>query len=224
MSARIGSVIRSSASLLAVLLACAFPVTLAAQDTTASSMPERPVGVLRPGDLLKVVVFEPNELSGEFMIDSRGFVQIPGVGEVRAAGLDPSSMRTLLIRELERTGIRSPSLSVQPLIRINVLGEVLNPGLQPVEPGITLLSLLSLVGGTTDRADLEKAYVIREGQRYSVDLERALAGDVTGSIPLYSNDVLVIPRKGGLTRENLSFFMTAASMALAVANVLLSAR
>src|SRR3712207_2281027 len=52
------------------------------------SLMSRPVGGLRPGDLLRVAVYKNADLSGEFLIDSRGFVQIPGMGVIRVAGLD----------------------------------------------------------------------------------------------------------------------------------------
>ena len=206
--------------LLVLLVATAVPT----HEQTADSIPERSVGVLHPGDLLIIKVFGEDEYSGEFLIDNRGFVQIPGVGVFQAAGLDPNSMRDRIRDELLRAGVANPSLSVEPKIRVSVLGEVLEPGLKPVEPGTTLLTMLAAVGGPAERANLEKAHVIRDGRSYPVDLTRALEGDVTGSLLLFSNDVLVVPRRTGFTRENMTLFMGAMTALLSLANVIIASR
>ena len=45
-----------------------------------------------------------------------------------------------------------------------VLGEVRAPGPFAIEPGASLLQLLSRAGGPTERADMSKAQVVREGR------------------------------------------------------------
>ena len=207
-----------------ILMSVVATLAGAQQPARLDSMPGRPVGVLHPGDVLDVRVYQNEDLSGKFIIDNRGFVQIPGVGTVRAAGLDPTQMREALEAELTRLGLVRPSISVVPQIRLSVFGEVRQQGPQITDPGPTLLELLGLAGGPTDRADLSRAYVIREGKPWPVDLERALAGNVTGTIPLFSNDVLVVPRKRGFTRENVTFLMGALSLVLSLANVIVASR
>ena len=186
------------------LLVCA--ASLEGQITPAAEMDtvrEPNVGVLRPGDALRVIVFRDKELSGEYPIDSRGFVQIPGLGDIRVGGLTPFAARERLREQMLARGIsRDPELAVQPLLRVSVLGEVRAPGPFAVEPGTTLLQILTRAGGPTERADLRKAQVVRDGKALRVDLQSALAGSVTGRYSLFSNDVLYVPRKTGFTREN----------------------
>ena len=227
MSARFGFAIpdrRARLLTAVVLLLAVSPPSVVAQQPVADSMPTRNLGVLHPGDVLDILVYQNDDLSGKFIIDSRGFLQMPGVGSLRAAGLDPATMQSMLIEELKRIGLTDPSISVIPQIRLSVFGEVREQGPQITDPGPTLLELLGLAGGPTERADLAKAYVIRDGKPYPVNLERALAGNFTGTIPLYSNDVLVIPRKGGFTRENLSLLMNLVAVVLGLANVIVAAR
>jgi protein involved in polysaccharide export with SLBB domain len=164
---------------------------------------ERPVGVLRPGDQLKIAVYRDKELSGDYLIDAQGFVQIPGVGVVRAAGLDPTQVHDQIIRALLARGFATPEVAVQPLMRVSVLGEVRQPGLRPVDPGTSLLQLVTLAGGPTDQADLRHTRVIREGRAFNVDLESALRGSASGRVVLYSNDVVVIGKRRGITRDAL---------------------
>ena len=218
---RIVSDIRSAA-LLSALLLCGAPA-ISAQD---DSLPPRPanVGVVRAGDALQLAIFGEPDLSGEFLIDSRGIVQIPGLGDVPVAGLSPYEVKDRLVQRLIARGNLAPSLSVQLLLRVAVLGEVRQPGPYPIEPGASLLQLLSRAGGPTERADMKRAQVVREGRAVSVDLQSALQGSVTGRYVLNSNDVLYIPRKGGLTRETWGIILSSLSAALSLATFIRASR
>lgn len=195
-----------------------------AQALPAPDTSTRMVGTLRAGDLLGVVVFRDEELSGEYLIDAQGDVQIPGLGVVRVAGLTPEQVKRRLAEQMMERGIVDPDIAVLPVVRLSVLGEVRVPGQQRVEPGTSLLQLLTMAGGLTERADPSKARVLREGRSFPVDLEGALAGSAAGNVVLFSNDVLVVPRAGGWTRENLTFFLSLTGVVLSLANVMLSAR
>jgi protein involved in polysaccharide export with SLBB domain len=189
---------------------------------TDTGLVERNVGVLRPGDVLEIVVWGAEELSNKFLIDARGYVQIPGLGEVRAAGLSPVEVKAGLRQALVQRGYANPELSLQPLIRVYVLGEVRQPGLQLVDPGTSLLQLVTIAGGPTSQANLAEARVVREGQSYSVDLESALRGSATGRIVLYSNDYVVIPQRTGWTRENVAFFASTLGAVVTIANLIIT--
>jgi polysaccharide biosynthesis/export protein len=192
------------------------PVLPVPTDTTAQ---QRNVGALRPGDVLKIVVFRDKELSNEYPIDARGYVQIPGLGVIKAAGLDPTEVTDRLRLALIERGFARPEISVQPLIRVSVLGEVRSPNVYPVDPGTSLLQLLTVAGGPTDRAKLQDTRVIRDGRAFKVDMDGGLRGSASGRIVLYSNDVVVVARKKGFTSENLGLTLTAASLVLAVLNI-----
>ena len=185
------------------------------QDT----LPSRRVGVLRPGDLLKIAVFRDKELSGDYPIDARGYVQIPGLGVIKAAGLEPTDVTDRLRLALVERGFARPEISVQPMIRVSVLGEVRSPNVYPVDPGTSLLQLLTVAGGPSERARLKETRVIRDGQAFRVDMEAGLKGSAAGRIVLYSNDVVVVGRKKGLTGENIGLTLTAASLLLTILNI-----
>lgn len=182
------------------------------------------VGVLRSGDEINVVIYRNKELSGSYLIDSRGYVQIPGLGVIRVAGLNPLEVSQRLREQLIRRGIADPEIAVQPLVRVSVLGEVRSPGLYPVEPGTSLLQMLTVAGGPTERADLRKAVVVREGRQIPVDIQAALRGGETGRLVLYSNDVIVMPRRSDLfSRENVGLMVSVASLITSIVNIYLVA-
>ena len=183
------------------------------------TLPSRRVGVLRPGDMLKIAVFRDKELSGDYPIDARGYVQIPGLGVIKAAGLEPTDVTDRLRLALVERGFARPEISVQPMIRVSVLGEVRSPNVYSVDPGTSLLQFLTVAGGPTDRAKLKDTRVIREGQAFRVDMEAGLKGSAAGRIVLYSNDVVVVARKKGLTGENLGLTLTVASLLLTILNI-----
>lgn len=219
----------ASASVAGLMLLAASSPAGAQQPQTCRAVDEpaptdtslRRVGALRPGDLLRINVFREKEISGEYMIDSDGRLVVPGLGAIRAAGLDPREFESRLQGLLECRGI-VPDVAVQVQIRLSALGEVRSPGTFPADPGISVLQLLTIAGGPTPLSDLEKARVIRSGRAYPVDLRAALAGDAAGNVVLNSNDVLVVPKKGGISRENVSFLMGFVGVAVTVANLVVT--
>lgn len=184
----------------------------------------RNVGVLRAGDVVKLVVYREKEFSGEYLIDSRGAVQIPGIAEISVAGLGPSAVKDRLVTVFEAHGYRDPELSVLPLIRVSVIGQVRNPGLFSVDPGASVIQLLSLAGGPVAEADLRKTRVIRDGREYTLDLERALGGGSAGRVVLYSNDVVLLPKRSGFTRETAAFIFSSLSAAGTLINLIVTLR
>ena len=188
-----------------------------------NALGERRVGGLRPGDLLRVAVFREEELSGEFLIDARGVVQIPGIGALQVAGLEPQQAQERIAEALRARGI-SRDVAVQAQVRVSVLGEVRQPALYPTEPGTSLLQLLTLAGGPTERANLRATRVVRDGRVFVVDLESGLAGGAAGRVVLYSGDYVVVPRRTGLTRENFSFIVSTVGAVAAVTAALLTLR
>jgi protein involved in polysaccharide export with SLBB domain len=207
------------------VLALAFAAVRSASAQTPLPQPtvtdtiRRSVGALRPGDVLKIAVFRDKELSADYPIDARGYVQIPGLGVIKAAGLDPTEITDRLRLALIERGFARPEISVQPLIRVSVLGEVRSPNVYPVDPGTSLLQLLTVAGGPTDRARLQDTRVIRDGQAFRIDMESGLRGSAAGRVVLYSNDVVVVGRKKGFTSETIGMTATVASLVLAVLNI-----
>lgn len=212
-----------------MVLACAVAgagVSARAQDTSRAGIVRdslsRSVGVLRPGDAVKIAVYRDSELTGEYLIDSRGQLQIPGLGVIQAAGLDPDQLKTSIRQALIQLGTTNPQIAVQPLVRVSVLGEVRNPALYPVDPGISLIQLLTIAGGPTPNANLRRTRVVREGRVFEVDLESALTGSAAGRVVLYSNDVVVVPKKTGFTRETMQFALGLTTTALSIATLIVT--
>jgi polysaccharide export outer membrane protein len=176
----------------------------------------RATGTLRPGDILQLKVYRDSELSGSYPIEANGSVQIPGLGTIRAAGLRPDQVSQAMVEAMRSKGFREPELAVRPAIRISVLGQVRIPQLYSIDPGLSLLQVITLAGGPTDRADLKHTRVIRDGKAYIVDIAAALQGSAGGRVALYSNDVVYVPSRSGLTKENVTFIVSIAGAGLSL--------
>ena len=50
------------------------------------------IAALHPGDILDIVIFDHPELSGPATVSKDGFVSVPLIGRVRAAGTEPAAL------------------------------------------------------------------------------------------------------------------------------------
>tara|TARA_B110000438_G_C15720285_1_gene609476 strand:+ start:172 stop:663 length:492 start_codon:yes stop_codon:yes gene_type:complete len=87
------------------------------------------------------------------------------------------------------------------LMYVNVWGTVKSPGRKLVYEGIDLATLLSLVGGPIDGANMEKVRLYRENPdkdqtlRYVIDLKSFIdTGDRSKFIKIKPNDTILIPQ------------------------------
>ena len=81
--------------------------------------------------------------------------------------------------------------------QITVVGQVEKPGTYDLEATTSLSSLMTQTGGSTSKAALNKAYILRKGQRIPVNMIGAAAGQnptVGGAeVQLQPNDIIFIP-------------------------------
>ena len=169
-----------------------------------------------PRDILIFTVWDHPELTipaGEFrepgiqghLVSSSGHIFFPYVGEVEVSGKTLGEIRFDLTKRLSRY-ISNPQLDVRIAgfrsKRINVTGEVRQPGFFPItDTPMTLVEALSLAGGPTESAAPQQLTVLRQGQTLHFDLLRLLQkGDLMQNTLLEDGDVVFIPKN--------SFYMT----------------
>ena len=86
-------------------------------------------------------------------------------------------------------------MTITPLRRIYVLGEVMKPGLYPVDPTITLGGAIALAAGANTTGDLHRVRVIRDGK---VLFQRIDASSAYGLGSIRSNDEIIVGRRSWL--------------------------
>lgn len=178
------------------------------QDTTASATP-----AIRPGDVIKIQVWGHGELSGDFPIDENYNLLFPLVGEMNVRQMSVTQLRERVRQDLSQL-FTQPFVTIVPLFRVAVLGEVGAPGLYSVNPTMTVFDLLALAGGATRSARAREMRLIRSGDQIQVSIEpSAIARATLRELGIRSGDQLIVPRKR-FNWEDIGLLMTAANLAL----------
>jgi polysaccharide export outer membrane protein len=186
---------------LALLLA-ALPAPAAAQANPTDAV------TLQPGDVIRVLIWREEDLSGEFLVDETGAVTLPLLGERKVNGTPMRQLRDQLIAAY-REQLRNPSITIVPLRRINVLGEVNQPGLYLADPTITLAGAIGLAGGTSPAGSMERVRILRGGQ---VVQNRPGAAVALNTIDVRSGDQIVVGSRSWLSRNAPYVISTALSV------------
>ncbi len=162
--------------------------------------------VLGPNDSLNIFVVGHPEMSsqrvnlGELsgtVIQKDGFIYMPVIGKVKAAGMNLVEFRAHLL-EIAGKYLVDPQLSVDILRyesqKFFVLGEVRRPGAFPVDGDTSLLEGLGLAEGVKETGNLEAAYFVRDGEIMPINLaDVLLRGDVSRNVFMKQGDVVFVP-------------------------------
>lgn len=191
----------------------AVPAPPAVPTSDLSAMPPRPTDLIGPGDVLNVTVYEAGvslfgsalkasalgggsvdtSSSGERLppmrVDDYGYIKVPFVGRLRAAGRTAAELQTMI-----QGGLRGLSQDPQVLVTIEqsitnsviVAGEISKPGrLVLATNRESLLDTIALAGGYRGQAKDAVARVQRDGQTFEIRLSDLL--------DLPQQDVVVAP-------------------------------
>jgi polysaccharide export outer membrane protein len=140
-------------------------------------------------------------LNDDFVIDSRGYVTLPIVGEIRAAGHTRKSLAQAVEDSLDVDRIRVMCL---PLIRVTLLGAVNRPGSYLVESKDSLWGLIDEAGGPSNGADFRRIFVERSGQIVNRNLLQSFEqGHSLEQIDVRSGDQIHVPN-----RQTRNYFRT----------------
>lgn len=140
---------------------------------------------LGSGDLLKITVFNQEDLSGEYTINGAGQISLPLIGDVNAKDLTVKQVEHGIINKLKPDYLLNPRVSVQVLNYrpFYILGEVKEPKSYPYVDGMTYLNAVAIAGGYTYRAKEDFVVVVHmnDPQKRELTLnmdEKVLPGDV----------------------------------------------
>lgn len=214
MSATRWSVVAGLAALLVGGAVSGAPVGAQAPASPASLTVQGPSAApLRAGDVLRIVVFRNPELSGDVTVGEDGTLQHPIYSTLRVAGLPRAEVLARVREVLQRYEV-DPQFVVKPLYRVSVVGEVRQPNLYAVEPGVTVAQAVAMAGGRTDQAR-PRAVLTRDGRRLTLDLDHPDEG--VGALPAQSGDEVSVMKR----RTSLTTVMSITSGALAAVTSLL---
>ena len=180
--------------------------------------------LIGPGDEIIVMLWGETQFRQVLTVDREGFVFIPEIGQVFVNGLNLNLLESKLFRVFSQSYAslnpqnRTPTTfldvslgNLRPL-RIQVLGEVAQPGAYTVSPSATLFSALYYFNGPTTLGSLRDVQLIRAGEKVaSIDFyDFLLTGKKPKDQKLQLDDVIFIPRRqktvhieGEINREGI---------------------
>ena len=125
--------------------------------TGTVNTPEIATYLLGPEDIVKIKVPNDEDIAEDdtFRIDSRGFVNVPRIGRVKAAGLNIEEFEESVTSKL-RAFMQNPIVTVTVTEfhsqRVSVLGAVGTPGVHLLQGEKTLFEVISEAGGVRTEA------------------------------------------------------------------------
>ncbi|MBA4072266.1 MAG: hypothetical protein C0497_10590 [Gemmatimonas sp.] len=132
-------------------------------------LPDRPWTVL-PGDEVKVRVYREPELSGQYVVNGKGEVFIPGLGRIAAAGMTADSLSARITSGYTKR-IIDAIVDVGLIRSLPVLGQVHSPGVYEAEPTMSVQQIVAKAGGARGRSLQTPTILLqkgRDGTRYSL--------------------------------------------------------
>ena len=127
-------------------------------STAASSQ------ALQPGDTISISVYQDPKLDRQVLIGPSGMISFPLAGQIRAGGMTPEALETVLKSKLKDKFTEEPDITVSfvtPAVpppprqveedlrrtRIFITGEVLRPGFFMVRTRLTVMQAVAMAGG-----------------------------------------------------------------------------
>ena len=156
---------------------------------------------IQPGDVLEVSVWKEENLLKEVLVRPDGGISFPLAGNVVAAGKSVEELQNLITEKLTKY-IPDPvvTVSTQQLSgnKVYVIGKVQRPGEFVANRYMDVVQALSVAGGMTPYAAVNKIKVLRResGQLTAIpfrfgDIEKG--EDLEQNILLQSGDVVLVP-------------------------------
>jgi polysaccharide biosynthesis/export protein VpsN len=185
------------------LLALAMAASACSSNVPQSRVPLAPPSektAIGPGDVFTLQIIGEKELPDEYQVASDGTADLPFLGTMQVAGLEPQDITRLM-----REGLVQKKILTNPIVIVQVkeyhsrtvilLGQVAKPGSFPLTPGLTLMQAISLAGGLSAIADDDKVTLSRKygnktrTVRVSVD---AITDGRAEDVPLQAGDRIYV--------------------------------
>jgi polysaccharide export outer membrane protein len=169
--------------------------------------------VFGEGDKITIKFPHNEKFNDEVVIRPDGTIFLQKVGDVKAAGLTPTQLTSVLTDKYSKfmnspeivvvvEDTKLPELTV--LVRnsasqkVYVGGEITRPGMIPISGMLRTLDAVIQAGGPADTAELENVVLIRynhsqEPDVYRLNMKKIMAGQVP-DIRLQPYDVIHLPR------------------------------
>ena len=157
---------------------------------------------LGPGDVIRVVVYDEKDLTGDYDVFDDGTIVIPLIGKVSVLNKAPPEAAKEIKEKLSNGYLREPHVTITLKSfnskKVYILGEVKKPGSLVYRQNFTVVQLISEAEGFKETASTNDVRLTRrrggEQQTFLIpvmDITRGEAPD----FPLQPGDVVFVPRR-----------------------------
>lgn len=190
-----------------ILCAAAPGVFAEGARAAESSTPQasKPDYILQASDLLRVQIFQEEDLTREVRVSQEYRIVLPLIGAIDAKGKTVSQLQETIRELYDRDFLVNPQVNLFVLDyakrSVNVLGSVNSPGavMFPQEQGLTLLDAIARVGGFSRLADRKKVKLTRtvdgKSNTYIINVDEVIQGTSGESWALIQDDVIFVPER-----------------------------
>lgn len=142
---------------------------------------------------------EMSRVNNTYPVSESGFIRMPFIGNVKAAGMSPNALATSI-----ESRYRSEGIYTNPTVQVfassdetvaeyivTVGGQVRRPGPVKYNRGLTLYQAVQAAGGATEFGSMYRVKLIRNGKLRQYDL---MTTDAKGVL-VEPNDTVEVPQK-----------------------------
>ena len=181
------------------------------RETSAESPSDRSGSqdyVLQPQDVLKVFVFQHDDLNKQteaVSISQEYTVSLPLVGTLNLKGKTVRQAQAMIREAYDKDYLVKPQVSVIVVKysdRVSMSCNVTNAGRVqfPLERGLTIIEAIALAGGQTRLADLKKVKLTRKKENgdtevQEIDVDALMKRGGRDAFPLQKDDVIFVPER-----------------------------
>jgi protein involved in polysaccharide export with SLBB domain len=119
-------------------------------------------GDFAPGDRIVIHVAQEPTLNDTFPVKIGRILILPNLPEISMAGVLRSEAQSYLTAQIGKY-VKDPTVIVDPLVRVSILGAVQRPGFYTVRADMLASEVVMAGGGPTSDANLRKAVIRRNG-------------------------------------------------------------
>ncbi len=168
--------------------------------TSESALVPPPNYRIGPGDEIAINIWDGPQEQQVYMVDKDGSIFPQFLGKIYVQGLTFENLQSLLKSRYMTIVPSGTKVDVQLVkvrtVRVNVVGEVINPNSYSISAFGTALNVLAMAGGTTEVGSMRNIQIKRNGYTvYELDIYDFLAsgGENNPDLYLENNDYIVVP-------------------------------
>lgn len=151
--------------------------------------------------IMGVPAEEKAKIDEIYPVSNKGMVNMPFIGEIRAAGLESDQLAKSIQNAYREGGIYNDAtiqviangIDDRPLEQaVHIGGFVRAPGPRPFAKGLTVFQAVQAAGGATEFGSMKRVILYREGKQQKINLN-TLEGKGVITRP---HDTIEVPQKG----------------------------